>query len=171
MNGTNRLEDHDAIRTKAMMDGVKGYIQKEIDGLVERMNKNRAQITAVGPVTNVEFPAEHLAKVLATELHKALKDLSWPQQTASPITNEVMPTPIEITTDNTAIAKALEDLGRMVSEAPLWDLVKGVNETNARIAKGLEANTKIMGELVKALNRPKEVTAFQQRILDELNKE
>ncbi len=181
-NGKLVTGDLELARTKAIVEGMKAYIDKRLEDLTSKVeNDHRIKalseriaelhpgiITHLGPTIN--FPAEQLAKILSGEFAKAIGQISWPQQLEPQVTNEISPTPITI--DNVAVAKAVQDMAQVfksmpppnveaIDLSPLWDLVKGVNEAQNRTTKAIEANTKALVELGKAIkDRPKRKFRF-----------
>src|ERR1700734_753600 len=186
MNGTGRISEEFSkeLHIKAIVDGIKQHYDKQLKELREdfetRLTKNRGAVTNLGPSVTVDFPTDQLANVLAEAFAKAVGSIRLPEPKEPKVT--MGPTNIKAEVNNDAVAKALVQVGKLFSEAalpvgeavdlsPLYELAEQVKVGNDQVAKVLADNAKAMSELVKALNRPRDTTEFQQRILDELTKE
>jgi hypothetical protein len=150
-NGTV-LED---VRTKAIVDGLKawtqGMLQKEL------AQHPGSQITNLGPThrTEVVFPAEKLATIIADALTKSLGEIRWPQQLV-----EIKPAVADV--HNGEVAKALVQIGKMIESTPLpvveainldplRELIQKVSDSNSHLVVAIEQQTKMMATLAKAI--------------------
>jgi hypothetical protein len=159
-NGTNGTvvkpgADLDTVKVKAIVDGVKGWVQRELAKELAQHPGN--QITNLGPThrTEVVFPAKELAKILSEELSKSLASIKWPQASV-----EVHQGTVDV--DNDAVAKALHEIGKMVSEvpipvvealdlSPIRDVIAKVAEGNQAVLAAVQAQTRAMELLVKTI--------------------
>lgn len=159
-NGHEMAED---ARTRAIVETMKDYVGRRLSALP-------APPASMTNKTEVVFPAEELARVLAAELSKAMSSavssITWPQPKTE-VGETHVHAPVTVSAaDMAPVAEALRQIGELIQStpvpmveaqdmSPLLAVAQEIRDGNDKVAKlivaSMEQQARALEALVKAV--------------------